>query len=142
METNLVQQNKPSKFYRFQVAQGTLTKDNKFEKNKSVGMAYLKEGQSTYTLRLWTFLNDRFYIITSKNDPSRYLVMTREPNKNPNSKNKYYWNIVGNGQADSLHGIIRFDFDLFEKPIYMSIFPESSTQSTHSVELEDLEYVA
>jgi hypothetical protein len=40
---------KPTKFYRFQLfVKGT-------EKKNTVGMAYLKEGQGIYTLRLWTF---------------------------------------------------------------------------------------
>ena len=69
-------------------------------------MAYLKEGQSMFTLRLWTFVNERFYLILNQNDAAKYLVMTREPNKNPASKNKYFWNIVGNGTIDTTHGLV------------------------------------
>ena len=118
-----------SDFFRFQVVQGQTTNEGKFEKTKSVGMAYLKVSQSTYTLRLWTMLNDRFYMIPNRNDTSKYLILTRELNKNPSAKNKYFWNIVGNGQANSKLGYIRVEFDLFEKPVYISIFPESSAHS-------------
>ena len=124
----------PSEFFRFQVIQGHANSEGKIEKLKSVGMAYLKAGQSTYTLRLWTMLNDRFYMIPNRNDAGKYLVMTREPNKNPSAKNKYFWNIVGNGVANSKQGYIRVDFNLFEKPLYVSIFPESSA---HSVSLPE-----
>ena len=92
-------------------------------------MAYLKEGQNIFTLRLWTFSLDRYYILPSKNDPSKYLVMTREPNKNPNGKNKYYWNIVGNGVVNSVHGFIELEFDLLSKPIFVNIHPESTPHS-------------
>lgn len=99
------------------------------EKPRTVGMAYLKEGQNTYTLRLWMLLNEKFYVIPNKNDSSRFLIMTREPNKNPVGKNKYFWNIVGNGKAETTSGFIKMNFDLFDKTIFMSLYPESSANS-------------
>lgn len=111
---------KPAKFYRFQVfTQGS-------EKRNTVGMAYLKEGHSIYSLRLWTLLEDKFFLLPSKDNSTKYLLMTREPNKSPTSKNKYFWNIVGNAKADSSKGVIELNFDLFEKKIFMNIFPEES----------------
>ena len=130
METNLSNvRNQNDKFYRFQVFQAKLNETGKLAKTKSVGMSYLKEGQSTMTLRLWTFVNEKFYVLASKNDATKYLVMTREPNKNPSSKNKYFWNIVGNGVADSVLGVIALQFDLFGQIIYVNMHPESSTFS-------------
>jgi len=111
---------KPTKFYRFQLfVQGT-------EKKNTVGMAYLKEGQSIYTLRLWTLLDDKFFLLPSKDDPTKYLLMTREPNKSSSSKNKYFWNIVGNAKVLSAQNAIELNFDLLGKKIYMNIFPEES----------------
>src|SRR6478609_6651948 len=98
---------KPAKFYRFQI----FTQGN--EKKNTVGMAYLKEGQTIYTLRLWTFLEDKFFMLPSKVDSNKYLLMTRELNKSQSSKNKYFWNIVGNAQTDSSKGVVEFNFDLF-----------------------------
>lgn len=118
-----------SQYYRFQIFQGQKNTSGKIEKTKIVGMAYLKEGQDTYTIRLWTFLNDKFFLIMSKNDPSNFLVMSRETNKNPASKSKYFWNVIGNGKAHSAQNCIELRFDLFEKPLYMSIFPESKASS-------------
>lgn len=130
MEKNMsVLANEKEKFYRFQVFQGELDQNDKMRKTKSVGMAYLKEGQNMFTLRLWTFVTERFYLILNQNDASKYLVMTREPNKNPLSKNKYFWNIVGHGLIDTVQGIVKIEFDLFEKPVYMSTHPESSAYS-------------
>ncbi len=128
--------NENEKFYRFQVFQGMFGQDGKLRKTKSVGMAYLKEGQSMFTLRLWTFVNERFYLILNQNDASKYLIMTREPNKNPVSKNKYFWNIVGHGVIDTVQGLVTIEFDLLDKPIYMSTHPESSSYSSQLPEPE------
>lgn len=139
MTVSISNQTKPatsSNFYRFQVMMGHPNSDGRFEKTKSVGMAYLKEGQTTFTLRLWTLLNERFYVLPNKKDASRVLVLSREANKNPNSRNKYFWNIVGNGRVDSKVGVVRLEFDLFEKPLYMSIFPESSATGAQLPEPE------
>lgn len=136
------QQLKQSQFYRFQVVQARTKYDGTQDKPRSVGMAYLKEGQNTFTLRLWMLLNEKFYVIPNKNDPSRFLVLTREPNKNPLGKNKYFWNIVGNGKADTATGYVRLEFDLFEKPIFMSLYPESSANSVTLPDPESTEEVA
>ena len=119
-----MEKTKPTKFYRFQLfVEGT----DSASKKKTVGMAYLKEGQGIYTLRLWTLLEDKFFLLPSKDDSSKYLLMTREPNKSNSNKNKYFWNIVGNAKVLSSKNVIELDFDLLEKKIYMSIFPEEST---------------
>ena len=99
-------------------------------------------GQNTFTLRLWTFVNEKFYLIPNRNDASKYLVMTREPNKNLTAKNKYFWNIVGNGIADSANGTIKLDFDLLSKAIYVNIHPESSAFSVNLPEPDFGEPVA
>lgn len=131
------QNNEQTKFYRFQVFQGEPGADGKVKKTKSVGMAYLKEGQSMLTLRLWTFINERFYLILNQNEASKYLVMTREPNRNPVGKNKYFWNIVGSGQIDTARGLVEIHFDMFEKNVYMSTHPESSAYSVNLPEPDD-----
>jgi len=116
----ILAENTP-KFFRFQVfVKGTE------EKKHVVGMAYLKEGQNMYTVRLWTFLDLKFYLLPNKDDSSKYLIMTREPNKAQSSKNKFHWNIIGNGKASSKDGYLEMNFDLFEKKVCMSLFPESS----------------
>lgn len=123
------QNEQTGKFYRFQVFQGEENGAGQVRKSKSVGMAYLKDGQNIFTLRLWMFSWERYYVLPNKNDASKFLVMTREPNRSPNAKNKYFWNIVGNGTVDTVQGLIRLEFDLLERPIYVSTHPESSAHS-------------
>ncbi len=94
-------------------------------KNRPVGMAYIRESQDMYTIRLWTFLNDRFYLIPTRDNPKNFLIMNRESNTASGAKRKYHWNIVGRGAADSAQSCVQLNFDLLGGPIYMSLFPET-----------------
>lgn len=115
-------------YYRFAVF---LTKQSqaKVDKGKTVGMAYLRNGQAMYTLKLWMHSLEKYFLLPSKDDSSKYLIMTREPNRNANAKNKYFWNIVGNGKSLSDEGVIELHFDLLHETLYMSFFPEPSVRS-------------
>lgn len=119
-----------SSFYRFQVHH-FYTQDTN-EKPKSVGEAYAHEGQLIMTLKLWTFTNEKFYIVAHKFDPTKYFVMTRVLNTSVNPKSKYRWNIVGSGSTEDVHGYIRIDFDIFSKPIYVSTYPENTSPENTS----------
>lgn len=90
---------------------------------KPVGMAYLQEGQTIYTLRLWMFLSEKFFLVQSKDDYRTYLIMTREPAPVGN-RTKYFWNIVGKATANAAQNIFEMSFDLFERKISLSIYPE------------------
>ena len=115
-------------FYRFQVFV------NGNEKKNIVGMAWLKEGQKIYTIKLWTFLSEKFFLLPSKEDQTKYLIMTREPVKAEKSKKKYHWNIVGNAKVNPINGVIELYFDLLGKTAYMSIYPdESKSESTQRI---------
>lgn len=113
--------NKSNEFYRFQIS---LAANNQNHKPKTVGVAYLRNGEGTYTVRLWMF-SERFYMVQTKADPLRYLLMSREPSRNPNAQNKFRWRIIGNGRLDTQKGAIEIYFDLLNKPVLMSIYPES-----------------
>ncbi|MDZ4660156.1 MAG: hypothetical protein SGJ18_00920 [Pseudomonadota bacterium] len=123
-------QSKKNEYYRFKLMQGQTAEDGTFQRTKTVGMAYLVDGKHTYSLRLWTLLKDKFYLVPRKNDQALFLLVTRDWNKNPSAKNKTFSNIVGNGKADAALGVVKIEFDLLDKPIYMSIHPESFAQST------------
>ncbi len=113
-----MKQAENANYSRFEVFQ------NSGKDKRVVGSAYLREGDSLITLRLWTMMNEKFYVLLSKQDPSKYLVMTREENRNAKSSNKYFWHIVGSGNVDSKNGIVQLNFDLFEKPVLMSLHPD------------------
>lgn len=136
-----MQTGEATKYYRFQVFLGE-EHANGITKTKSVGMSYLREGQNIFTLRLWTFSWERYYIVPNKNDSSKVLIMTREPNRSPTAKNKYFWNIVGNGVVNSSAGVFVLEFDLLKGPIFMNMHPESSAFSVSLPEPPNLEEVA
>ena len=138
----MISENKNSQqneapFYRFQVFQGRRNSNGKLEKTKTIGMTYHTPGQDNYTMRLWTFVAERFYLMPDHKRGGRYFIMTREPNKNQNAKSKYFWNIVGSGKVDSASGVIELEFDLFDKIVYMNIFPESQAQTASLADFED-----
>lgn len=117
---------KPLKFYRFQIF---VEAGDIFSKKKNVGVAHLKEGQGIYTIRLWTLLGEKFFLLPSREDSTKYLLMTRELNKMNLSKNKFFWNIVGNAQVVASKNVIEMNFDLLEKKVYMSLFPDDANGS-------------
>lgn len=124
----------PVKFFRFSVFQGEKDCNGKVFKSKSVGMAYLREGDEKYSLRIFTFVDSKFYLLADHRDPSTYKILTATQNRSPNNtgetKRKFIWNVVGNGKTNSTQGLIELQFDLFDKPIYVSIFPERSAIGT------------
>ena len=95
---------------------------------KSVGVGILKEGQDMYHLKIWSFLQEKFFLIPSRKDAKKFFIMTREPLKNQNEKRKFNWNIVGNAKATD-QDLIELNFDLFEKKIFLNIIPETFTPS-------------
>ena len=125
------QNKKQKEFYRFQIQLPTF---NQSQRPKSVGMAYLREGETTYTIRLWMFA-ERYYMIQTKADPLRYLLMSRELSRDANAKNKFRWRIIGNGKLDSKKGVIELYFDLLNKPIAMNLFPETYVDKSLSDEI-------
>lgn len=112
---------------KFRVFLAELQPDGQLRRTKNVGVAYMKEGQSTISLRLWMFNNERFYLIPCKNDSNRCLIMTRAPKRNPLGRSKYFWNIVGNGKLNSAFGFMVLEFDILDKRIFVALNPEASS---------------
>lgn len=136
-----INESKTPEYYRFRIFKKGETAQNG-KRSLNVGMGYLVPGRNIYTIRLWTFLEDRFYMIASKDDSSKFRIMSREPIRNEVSKNKYYWNIVGSAEASANEGVFVLHFDLLEAPLYMSLFPDPVASSSTLVAPLFLEQVA
>lgn len=108
-------------YYKFQV----FIQDGSNQNKKTVGMAFMKDEQNSYCLKLWSFMNERFYIVPKNGSAKDFFIMTREINKLPNPKTKFHWNIIGNASAtqDQLH--LELKFDLFDKAVFMNLIPET-----------------
>jgi hypothetical protein len=94
-----------------------------------VGMATLKEGQDMYHIKIWSFLNEKFFLVPNRNDPKRFFIMTREALKYQTSKRKFSWNIVGCAKADDSQSTIELSFDLFDRKCILNIIPEQGNTS-------------
>lgn len=129
-------------FHRFVAFLPEQSATGKITKKKNVGMAYLQAGSNRYTLKLWSFIHERFYLIPSQKEAELYLVMTREENKKPNSRNKYLWNVVGNGRVNSVIGCLELEFDLLEKNIFLNLFPEPQAVAKNLPHPEWFDFVA
>ena len=114
--------------YRFDLFKGTLNPAGKIERIRSVGSASLRDGFNTYLVELKTLLEDRFFLLPSKNPETgpEFVILTRETARN--STRKYFWNVVGEAKTMSTpnHGLLKLSWDLFSDDIYMSIHPKKS----------------
>lgn len=115
---------KINKRYRFKILKGQKLNDGSIEKQHQVGVALLNEGQSIYTIHLYVFQNNPFFLVGHKQDPEKYYVMTRRAKQDPHSKQKFSWNIVGHAKTNVTQSCLELYFDLFPEPIFMNLFPE------------------
>lgn len=111
-------QNSFSTFYKFQ-----LFVKGEDGKTKSVGTAFLEDGNIRYTLRLWSLVNEKFYLLPTEQDPKKFILMTREPNRAQNSKKKFHWNVIGSAKANGTQDELEIAFDIFEKKIFLNLIP-------------------
>lgn len=91
---------------------------------KVIGVATLKEGQDMYHLKIWTLLNQKFFLVPNRQDPKRFFIMTREPLRQQTAQRKFTWNIIGNAKANEAQNTIELFFDLFERKCMLHIIPE------------------
>lgn len=105
------------KYYRFQLFM------NEGDKKRSVGTAYIQEGSNAYTIKLWTLLKEKFYLIQDKYDHKLYAILTKEEIPSGNDKPKFRWNRIGTAKSDAQKDLIEMNFDLFERKIYLDVKP-------------------
>ncbi len=105
------------KYYRFQL----FTKDGDIK--RSVGTAYIQENSNAYTIKLWTLIKEKFYLIQDKYDHRLYAILTKEELHSGTEKPKFRWNRIGSAKADAETDLIEMSFDLFEKKIYLDVKP-------------------
>lgn len=117
--TKMIEAKPYFKFQAFIGEQGQKTQ-------RTVGMAFMKDDHSSYCLKLWSFMNERFYIVPKKSSSKEFSIMTREVNQLPNPRTQFHWNIVGNASTTEDNLLLALNFDLFEKTIFMNLIPENT----------------
>jgi hypothetical protein len=92
-------------------------------KTKSVGTAFLEDGNIRYTIKLWSLINEKFYLLPTEQDSRKFILMTRELNRSENPKTKYHWNVIGSAKANEAQTELEISFDIFERKIYLNMIP-------------------
>lgn len=105
-------------FYKFQLFVRT-----EEGKTKSVGTAFLEDGNIRYTIKLWSLVNEKFYLLPTEQDSRKFILMTRELNRSENAKTKYHWNVIGSAKPNQAQTELELSFDIFERKIYLNMIP-------------------
>lgn len=112
--------------YRFDIIKGIEDSTGRLSRARSVGSAYLVEGRKTYTIYLRSFVNDVFYLLPDKEQPtSKFAILTRTHSRRQDRK--FFWNVVGIGTVldGSRSGYMQLRWDLLDaKDIYMNLHPQ------------------
>jgi hypothetical protein len=123
--TNTQEQVKNESF-RFEIFKGKIANDGSFTKLRTVGHAYLRTGKHAYKAKLFGSLSERFVIVPVDDNPEQYRILTKEEVQTKDKGKRTYWNVVGDGEVLSQQGLLKLDFDLFGKPLYMSLYPSNA----------------
>lgn len=115
-----------SESFRFEIFKGKIASDGSFVKARTVGHAYLRSGKHAYKAKLFGVLSERFVIVPVDGKTDRYRILTKEEVQTKDSGKRTYWNVVGDGEVLGQQGLLKLDFDLFGKPLYMSLYPSNA----------------
>lgn len=119
------QENKNSESFRFEIFKGKIASDGSFSKIRTVGHAYLRSGKHAYKVKLFGALQERFIVVPSDDNTERYTILTKEEVQTKDKGKRTYWNVVGDGELMSTQGLLKLDFDLYGKSLYMSLYPSN-----------------
>jgi hypothetical protein len=115
-----------SESFRFEIFRGKITTDGSFVKTRIVGHAYLRSGKHAYKAKLFGALAERFVIVPINELTDKYRILTKEEVQTKDKGKRTYWNVVGDGEVLGQQGLLKLDFDLFGKPLYMSLYPSNA----------------
>jgi hypothetical protein len=112
--------------FRFEIYKGKISSDGSFEKIRTIGHAYLRSGKHAYKVKLFGALGERFLIVPADDQTDRYRILTKEEVQTKDKGKRTYWNVVGDGEVVGQMGLLKLDFDLFAKPLYMNLYPSNA----------------
>jgi hypothetical protein len=123
---NHTQEQTKSDSFRFEIFKGKVGSDGTFAKTRTVGHAYLRTGKHAYKVKLFGVLSERFVIVPVEDNPNQYRILTKEEVQTKDKGKRTYWNVVGDGEVLSQQGLLKLDFDLFGKSLYMNLYPTNA----------------
>lgn len=137
MNTQSIQESKSTESFRFDIFRGKVGPDGTVTKTRTVGHAYQRTGKHAYKVKLFGALHERFVIVPAKENSDKYSIMTREEVHTQDKGKRTYWNVVGDGEILSPQGVMKLDFDLYGKPLFMSLYPSNTGNVLPYQMLED-----
>jgi hypothetical protein len=63
--------------------------------------------------------------VPSDDNTERDTILTKEEVLTKDKGKRTYWNVVGDGELMSKQGLLKLDFDLYGKSLYMSLYPSN-----------------
>jgi hypothetical protein len=123
---NVVTSNRHS--HRFRLYTGIKLKDGRVQNKRSAGRAYLCEGENKYSLQVFTHDSSRYSLVPHRHRSDRYWILARERILAPHGNSEEIWHRIGVGYVDARAGYVELKFDLFPKPIFMSIWPDEENK--------------
>ena len=123
--TNTKEQTNAESF-RFEIFKGKVGADGAFAKSRTVGHGYLRTGKHAYKVKLFGALSERFVIVPVDDNPDQYRILTKEEVQTKDNGKRTYWNVVGEGEVMAGLGLLKLDFDLYGKLLYMNLYPSNT----------------
>ena len=121
MENKVVPINFSSgRFEAFNVYSGILEDTDVIEERR-VGIAFLRGGSNVFSMRLWMFPAQKYFVAPVNDDQEKYEILTFEEYNTRDGEAKSQWHRVG--KAEYFGNYLKLKFHLLERDIFLSLFP-------------------
>lgn len=105
---------------QFELFRGFVDKSGSVVETDRVGFAYLKPRAKMYSLRLWMFTKEQYFLAHDESSSGKYAVLSIDEYRSSSGEMKTFWNKVGDG---FLHGnFVRIKFHLLAEEVFLCLF--------------------
>ncbi len=109
------------KYEVFNVFVGEIDKENEFVGEAKVGVAFLKGKSRVFSLRLWMFDANKYFVSPNDDDQTKYDILAVEEYATRDGEEKSQWHKVGQGQYFGAY--LQLKFHLLNRTLFLSLFP-------------------
>ena len=111
----------PQRYDSFNIFVGQIDEQNQIVEEDRVGIAFLRGKSKVFSLRLWMFDSQKYFVAPNDDDPVKYDVLSLEEYTTRDGVEKSHWHKVGVGQY--FGNYIKLRFHLIDRELYLSLFP-------------------
>lgn len=119
---NLIKFANKNKADRYKIFVGSLDENGYFVEKDQVGLAFRKQGSTSFRLKLWMHLSEQYYVVPVKDDQTKYNVFSIDEYISVNKELKSFWNKVGEASLDGNY--LKINFYLLQLDVYLSLFED------------------